>query len=325
MAGESFLTASFLVLVIMSGIRLATPVLLAVLGEIVTEKGGVLNLGLEGIMLMGGIAGFMTAYLLEGSQALQISATAAAWLGLLAGAVAGVLMGLIMAFLAVTLKADQVVTSVMLVLLGTGLSAYIYQQQFQASHPRVTGFAPVSIPVLSEIPVLGPILFSQDVVTYLTVVMVLLVWFLLNRTTLGLNIRAVGENPSAAETAGRSVTRVRYTATLIGAALVGLGGAVLTVGQLRMFLAGITAGRGWIAVALVIFSRWSPFRAVAGAFLFGLADAIQYHIQALGDQTIPYELLLMLPYVLTILVLLRGIKKTEQPEALGRPYTRGTH
>jgi len=154
--------------------------------------------------------------------------------------------------------------------------------------------------------------------------MILASWFLLNRTTLGLNIRAAGENPGAAETAGLSVARIRYTATLIGAALVGLGGAVLTVGQLRMFLAGITAGRGWIAVALVIFSRWNPFRAVVGAILFGIADALQYRIQVLGDQTIPYELLLMLPYLLTILVLLRGLKRSEQPEALGRPYTRGS-
>ena len=133
----------------------------------------------------------------------------------------------------------------------------------------------------------------------------------------------MGENPSAGETSGLSVDKIRYIATLIGAALVGLGGAVLTIAQIHIFTEGVTAGRGWIAVALVIFSRWRPSLAVVGALLFGLADAIQFRIQALGNEEIPYEVLLMLPYLLTIVVLLRGTKKTEQPEALGQPYVRG--
>jgi general nucleoside transport system permease protein len=228
-----------------------------------------------------------------------------------------------MAFLAVTLKADQVISSVMLVLLGQGLSAYIFRQQFNTLAARVTGFEPIPIPLLSNIPLLGDVFFNQDIVVYLTGLIVLSSWFLLNHTTLGLNIRAVGEKPSAAETSGLNVSKIRYTATLIGAALAGLGGAVLSVAQLHIFREGVTAGRGWIAVALVIFARWKPSLAVVGALLFGLADAIQFRIQALGDESIPYEILLMLPYLLTILVLLRGIKKTEQPEALGEPYIRG--
>jgi simple sugar transport system permease protein len=319
---EQILTTAFSVAILTSAIRLAIPILLAVLGEIVTEKGGVLNLGLEGLMLMGAMTGFVVTWHLENSLAAPLNPTLAAWLGLLAGAGVGMLMGLILAILAVTLKADQVISSVMLVLLGQGLSAYIFRQQFDTLAARVTGFEPIPIPILADIPVLGPVLFNQDIVVYLTGLLVVGTWFLLNCTTLGLNIRAAGENPGAAETSGLSVGQIRYTATLIGAALTGLGGAVLSVAQLHIFREGLTAGRGWIAVALVIFARWKPSLAVAGALLFGLADAVQFRIQALGDENIPYEALLMLPYLLTILVLFRGIKKTEQPEALGQPYIR---
>jgi ABC-type uncharacterized transport system permease subunit len=322
MTVQQILSASFMVIILTSGIRLATPILMAVLGEIITEKGGVLNLGLEGIMLMGATAGFIVTFYLQNTPLLAGAPAVAGMLGLLGGALAGTLMGLIMALLTITLQADQVVSSVMLVLLGSGFSTYIYRQLFRTSHPQVPGFVPVHLPLLSNIPVLGPVLFKQDVVFYLTSAIVVAVWFFLYRTTMGLNIRAAGENPSAVETSGLSVKRVRYTATLLGAALVGLGGAILTVAQLRIFTQNVTSGRGWIAVALVIFSRWKPSLAVAGALLFGIADAIQYNIQALGRQDIPYELLLMLPYVLTIVVLLRGIKKTERPAALGQPYTR---
>ncbi len=320
---DQILSASLFVVILTSGIRLAVPILLAVVGEIITEKGGVLNLGLEGMMLMGAMIGFWVTWLLENSGTIAINPTVAAWLGLLAGAGTGLLMGLIMAFLSVTLRADQVISSVMLVLLGQGLSAYIFRQQFADFAPQVTGFRTIPVPLLSDIPIMGPILFSHNIVVYLTGLIVVGSWFLLNRTTLGLNIRAAGENPSAAETSGLSVRNVRYTATLLGASLAGLGGAVLTVAQLHFFREGITAGRGWIAVALVIFARWNPWLAVVGALLFGIADAVQFRIQALGAENIPYETLLMLPYVLTILVLFRGIKKTEQPEALGQPYIRG--
>lgn len=320
MSLEQFLSTTFIIAVLAAGIRLAIPVLLAVIGEIITEKSGVLNLGLEGIMLMGAMAGFVVAYRMENAS---MNPTTAAWVGLLVGALAGVGMGLIMSLLSVTLKADQVISGVMLVLLGQGLSAYVFRQQFETSHPQVTGFEPISIPILSDMPVIGPTLFTQNAVFYLTILIVIGSWFLLNRTTLGLNIRAMGENPSAGETSGLSVNKVRYIATILGAALVGLGGAVLTIAQIHIFTEGITAGRGWIAVALVIFARWRPSLAVVGALLFGLADAVQFRIQALGNENIPYETLLMLPYLLTILVLLRGTKKTEQPEALGQPYVRG--
>ncbi len=320
MSADQILSTSFLLLILASGIRLAIPVLIAVIGEIITEKGGVLNLGLEGIMTMGGMVGFIVTYLLETNQVLGMSPFLTSSLGLIGGILSGVIMGLIMSFLAVSLKADQVVSSVMLVLLGKGFSGYMYRQQFGTSHPQVTGFKPISLPVLSDIPVVGEVLFSQNIVFYMTILIVVGSWFLLRHTQLGMNIRAVGENPSAAETSGLNVNKLRYKATIIGSALTGLGGAVLTVAQLKIFTQGINAGRGWVAVALVIFSGWKPSLAVVGALLFGLADAIQYRVQALGAEFIPYEVLLMLPYVLTIMVLLKGVERSKEPEALGQPY-----
>jgi len=319
---------SFVVALVTAGIRLAVPVLLAVLGEIITERAGVLNLGLEGIMAVGGLAGFMAAYYLENNTAIGTTAEWSAWLGLLAGMLAGMSMGLVMAVLSITLQADQVISGITLVVFGVGVSNFLYRQQFSSLTARVSGMDPYPIPYLSRIPVVGDILFNHTPTVYLTVALVILVNILLFHTTWGLRIRSVGEHPAAAETSGLNVERVRYAAVIGGAALVGLGGAVLTVAQLRLYREGIMAGRGWIAVALVIFARWRPSLALAGALLFGLADSLQFRIQALsqverGARTIPYEFLLMLPYVLTILALFFRGKRSEQPAVLGRPYRRG--
>lgn len=314
----------FLIALVTAGIRLAVPVLLAVLGEIITERAGVLNLGLEGVMTVGGVAGFIAAYFLEQGG---MAGSLAAWLGLVAGALAGMSLGLLMAVLSVSLKVDQVISGVTLVVLGYGLANYFYRQQFSTLTARVTGLEPLFFPLLSDLPVVGPILFTQNAMVYLTAALVGVVWFFLFRTTWGLNIRAVGENPAAAETSGLNVGRVRYAAILLGTALAGLGGATLTVVQLGLFREGIMGGRGWIAVALVIFARWQPGLALAGALLFGLADALQFRIQALsqtnrGTGAIPYEFLLMLPYLLTLLALLYRRERSHEPAALGRPYAK---
>ncbi|HZY42324.1 MAG TPA: ABC transporter permease, partial [Anaerolineae bacterium] len=311
----------FVTALVTAAIRLAVPILLATLGEIITERAGVLNLGLDGVMVMGGVTGFMAAYYLQSGPLADVSI----WLGLGAGMIAGMLMGLILAVLSVTLRADQVIVSVTLVVFGQGIANYLYRQAFSSLTARTNGLPPLPIPSLSQLPVLGPMLFNHDATVYLTAFLVLVVWFLLFRTTWGLRIRTMGENPAAGETSGWSVNRTRYAAILLGAALAGLGGAVLTVVQLRMFREGIMGGRGWIAVALVIFARWRPSRALLGALLFGLADSIQYRIQALsqigrGTGTIPYEFLLMLPYVLTLAVLWFRTGRGAAPEVLGRPY-----
>ena len=320
---------SFLVALLTAGIRLAVPVLLATLGEIITERAGILNLGLEGIMAVGGLAGFMAAYYLEQSGLGSNSISLPAWIGLVIGMAAGALMGLLMAFLSITLQAEQVISGITIVLLGVGISDYMYREGLSSMTARVSGMDPFPIPLLSGIPVVGEILFNHTPPVYLTFILVILVWWFLFKTTWGLKIRSTGENPSASDTSGISVPATRYAATILGSALVGLGGAVLTVAQLKLYREGIIAGRGWIAVALVIFSRWRPGLALLGALLFGIADSLQYRIQALdqvgrGSGTIPYEFLLMLPYVLTIAALLRRIRRSDQPAELGRPYIKGS-
>jgi len=320
MPWDQMLTTSFLIALLSAGVRLAVPVLLPVLGEIITERAGVMNLGLEGIMLVGGLAGFITANQLEQTTGLT---DIAAWAGLGAGLLAGAAMGWLMAVFTVSLRTDQVVTGVTLVLLGQGLTAYLYRRQFSAMGVRVTGLADWPIPLLSKLPVLGEVLFSQNAMVYLTGLLVVVCSFVLFRTNWGLAARAVGENPAAADTSGLDVIWIRYTCVVIGAAMAGLGGAVLTVVQLKLFTEGITAGRGWIAIALVVFSRWRPTWAFVGSLLFGVADALQFRIQALGSKQIPYEFLLMLPYLLTLLALLLGTRRSNVPAALGIPYAKG--
>lgn len=315
------LSAAFIATLLTSGIRLAIPIFLAALGEIITERGGVLNLGLEGIMLAGALAGFMAAYYAEQSGSTLLVGLAP-WLGMLAGSGAGLLMGLIMAVLAVSLRTDQVIASITLVIVGEGVTTYVFRQQFASLTARVSSLPAIPIPFLSDLPFVGQVLFTHDMMTYLSLVLLGAAWYFLYQTTWGLNLRAAGEHPAAADTSGVNVNAVRYAAVLIGAAFAGLGGAVLTVAQLGIFNEGITAGRGWIAVALVIFARWRPELAFVGALLFGIANALQFRIQALNIEAIPYELLLMLPYVLTILVLLRGVRRAEAPAALGRPYVK---
>jgi simple sugar transport system permease protein len=320
---------AFLVALLTAGIRLAVPVLLATLGEIITERAGVLNLGLEGIMAVGGLAGFSVAYLLENGLLSGTAGELPAWLGLVAGMLAGALMGLLMAFLSITLLAEQVISGIILVLLGVGVSDYLYREGLSSMTARVTGMEVYPVPLLSRIPLVGEILFNHTPPVYLTFGMVAFVWWLLFKTTWGLQFRSVGENPAAADTSGVSVSATRYAAVILGAALVGLGGAVLTVVQLKLYREGIMAGRGWIAVALVIFARWKPTRALLGALLFGVADSLQYRIQALGQidrgsGAIPYEFLLMLPYVLTVVALLRRVRRSDQPAELGRPYIKGS-
>ncbi len=319
---------TFLIALVTAGIRLAVPVLLAVLGEIITERAGVLNLGLEGIMAVGGLAGFGAAYYLENVVMVGVGGELPAWLGLVAGMLAGALMGMLMAFLSITLRAEQVISGITLVLLGVGVSDYLYREGLSSMTARVTGMQVYPIPLLSNIPVVGDILFKHTPPVYMTALLVVGVWWFLSKTTWGLKIRSVGENPAAADTSGVNVEFTRTIATMLGAALVGLGGAVLTVVQLKLYREGIMSGRGWIAVALVIFARWRPGLALVGALLFGIADSLQYRIQALdqvsrGGGAIPYEFLLMLPYILTILALLVRVRRDGQPAELGRPYIKG--
>jgi general nucleoside transport system permease protein len=292
----------------------------ATIGEIFTERSGILNLGVEGMMIMGAVTAFAAAF-----------HSCSAWVGVLAALLVGGAMALIHAFLTISMRADQVVSGLALTLFGTGLSSFLGQRLGPDGSALVgligPRFRPVSIPVLSEIPILGPMFFNQDLLVYFIYLFVPLSWFFLYKTRPGLQLRAVGESPQTADALGVNVFKLRYFYTLIGGMLAGLGGAHLSLAYTPGWTEHLTGGRGWIAIALVIFATWDPTRAVVGALLFGGVNAIQFRLQAIGT-TIPSSLLNMLPYILTVVVLVAITwfesfrKRVGPPAALGQPYMR---
>jgi len=303
---------SFLHAAIVAG----TPLLFATLGEIITERAGNLNLGVEGMMLMGAVIGFMVGL-----------STESAALALLAAMIAGACGALIFAFLTVTLRANQTVSGLTLTIFGTGFADFIGQDLIGRIAPEKLRmfFRPYSIPILGNIPFIGPIVFRQDVFVYLGYVTSILLGIYLYKTSKGLNLRSVGENPAAADAAGINVALYKYLHILLGGALCGLGGAYLSLVYVPALQEGVTAGRGWIAVALVIFATWNPYKAIFGAYLFGGLDIIGFRIQNIGINISQY-FIDMLPYLVTITVLvvvsLRKSKEKAPPKALGIPYFR---
>ena len=295
----------FLVPVLAAAVQSGTPILYATLGEIVTERSGVLNLGVEGMMIVGAFAGFFVLHV-----------TGSPWLGLLAAGCASSLLGLLHGTVCLVFQGNQIVSGLALTILGVGLADYL-GTPFIGTETK--GFAHFSLPLLADIPVLGPVLFQQDVLVYLSYGLAPLVWFLLARTRWGLGLRAAGENPEAVRAAGLSPLSLRWAGVAVGGFIVGLGGGYLSLAALHAWTSAITGGRGWIAVALVIFAFWRPARAVFGAYLFGGVIAFQMRLQATGT-TIPSSLLSMGPYLLTLLALLysssRG-KGRAAPAALG--------
>lgn len=307
------LSPEILIPIAAAAVRSGTPVLYAVMGEILSERAGVMNLGLEGVMLVGAFAGFATT-LATGSPALGI---AAAFL-------AGILITTIHAFLCISLGANQVVCGLALSMLGGGMSALLGRDHIGQT---IAGMMPFKIPLLGDVPLLGPLFFHHDAMVYLSYALVaFLCWFLF-RTRAGMNLRAVGENPRAADAMGLSVVWTRYFYTLIGGGLSGIAGGYLSVVYTQMWVEGMTAGRGWIAIALVIFGIWHPLRAALGCYLFGGIDALQMRMQAAGT-SIPAPLLLMLPYLMTLVVLTTiSIRKGQgillgAPASLGNPFRR---
>ncbi len=303
---------NFIASLLASSIRAGTPLLYATLGEIITERSGVLNLGLEGIMITGAFTGFAISL-----------ATGNPWLGVLCGGIAGMLLALVHAFFSITLKANQSITGLMLVLLGLGITGFLGRNYIG----EVAYYLDlIKIPVLSDLPYLGEVLFSHDPLAYLAVILAALLWFILFKTRYGLEIIAAGEKPEAADSMGVDVDRVRYISTLFGGFLVGIGGAYLSLAYAKLWTEGMTAGRGWISLALVIFSGWMPQRAIFGAYLFGGLDVLSFKLQAIGVG-ISYHFMKMLPYVVTILVLLVSVIRKRAafgaPTALGTPYVRG--
>jgi simple sugar transport system permease protein len=297
---------------IASMLELSVPMAFAALGEVISERGGVINLGTEGVMLVGAISAFSVSFFVHDNL-----------LGVLQGAFCGALIGLLMAFISVSLRQDQILSGLGIYFLGLGLSGFVYEALFSqiGSTIRIEGLPKLPIPLLSHIPILGDSLFSQDIMEYLAFVTLIIVILVVGRTTFGLNLRAVGENPSAADTLGVNVARIRYVAVIAGAALAGVGGAYLAISSHAFQAENITAGRGFIAVAMVYFGKWRPARAFLGTFLFGAAYLLGAFFQVVGS-IIPYYFLLMVPYVLTLVILVVIARGARQPSSLGVPYTR---
>jgi simple sugar transport system permease protein len=301
-------------------IAAGTSLVYATIGEIITERAGILNLGVEGMMIMGAVSGFAAAF-----------HTGSAWMGVLTGMIVGGVMALIHAFLTISLRADQVVSGLALTLFGSGMASFLGQRLGPAGTPLVGQVGPrfkdIAIPLLSDIPLLGPALFKQDILIYLMYIFVPLSWYFLYKTRPGLHLRSIGESPQTADAMGVNVFMLRYLYTVAGGMLVGLGGAHLSLAYTPGWTEHLTGGRGWIVIALVIFATWDPARAVVGALLFGGVNAIQFRLQAAGT-TIPAAFLNMLPYLFTILVLVLITwweafrKRVGAPAALGLPYMR---
>ncbi len=308
---DQSLIGAFIVAVLVGAVRLATPLLFAAVGQLFTHRSGVINLGVDGIMLTGAVVSFTVAY-----------ATGNLILALASGMAVGALWGLLMAFMSVHLNVNQIVAGVGLGIAGTGLANYIFRMTYPRVSPTITGFENINIPVLSQIPVVGQILFQQNILTYVAILLVPISAIILFKTTIGLKIRTVGENPQAADTAGINVKTIRYLCIILGAVLAGVAGAYLPLAYVRTYTEAITAGRGWIAIAIVIFGNWNPYGVFAGSLLFGLVDATQLRLQAIGIG-IPYEFLVMQPYVLSIIALTLAVKRESIPAALGRPYKKG--
>lgn len=313
---ETVLTATFLIGLIAATLRVATPLIYASIGEVFIERSGILNLGIEGIMFLGAFVGFAAAFKAE-----EAGLVAYLWIGLLSAIIAGILMGMLMGFFSVTLGVNQHVSGLGITLLCTGLSLFGFRMVFgeRAVLPSIDPF--VQLSPFQGIPVLGEI-SSQYLLTYLAfLILAPLSWWLLFRTSFGLNLRSVGENPEAVDAAGLNVFHIRYLVLALGGGLMAIGGAFLSLAQLGAFTPGIIAGRGWVCIALVIFARWHPVRAVLGALLFGGVFALQLRLQTMGFD-LPFEIFLALPYLVTIAALALASRQVSYPGAYLKPYRR---
>lgn len=305
------LTAEVIIAILTSGIRLATPYIYAGIGEAFGQRSGVLNLGVEGQMLLGAFVSFYVVFRTENL-----------WLGLLVAMLVGALMGLAMAYVTVNLHAQQGISGIGFYLFGLGMSELLFKM-LVGTVETVSGFSVVHVPVLSKIPVIGEIFFQQNVLVYIAFLLVPVAWFVMNKTTLGLMIRSVGENPEAADSVGVSVAKVRYFTIILGGTLSGVAGASMSIALLNVFQQNMTSGLGFIAVALVYFGAWRAWGVLAGALLFSMVQAIQLRVQIIDTITISPDLAVMMPYILTIIVLVASVSRVRAPAALTKPFDRG--
>lgn len=294
-------------------LRIATPLIFGTLGALLCERAGVLNLGIEGIMTFGAMIGWLSVY--HGADL---------WTGLLVAALAGGIFGLLHSALTVTLGLSQHVSGLGVTLFASSFSYYLFRLivPVAGTPPTIVPFQPMAVPGLSTLPFIGPALFTQTAPTYLAILIALILAYILFRTPIGLAIRMTGENPHAAEAQGLNPMRVRYGAVVAGSALMGMGGAFLTLSAFNSFFPTMVQGRGWICIALVVFASWRPGRALFGALLFAFFDAFQLRLQT-AVQGVPYQIFLMTPYILSIVALAVMSRRARVPQALMQPYRRG--
>ena len=308
--GDLFQEA-ILVSILAGMIRIATPILFAAIGELVTQRAGIWNMGVEGTMLMGAFTAYFFA-----------TATGSIWFAVLMAMVAGGFVGLIVAFMTVTLRVDHFITGLGINLLAAGLTQYLFGMYIKGRvQPTFDGFDNVAIPGLSAIPFVGEILFDQRLLTYVAFASVPAVWYLLYRTRWGLELRCLGENPKALDIRGLSVNARQYAAVLFGSVMTGLGGGFLMLSYSDRFLADITAGRGWLAIVALIAGNWTPKGVLAAVLVFALLESVATHVQVLGIN-VPHQIFLAMPYLASILLLMGLRRQSQQPQRLGIPYFR---
>ena len=302
---------AILISILAGTVRIMTPILFAAIGELVTQRAGIWNMGVEGTMLMGAFTAYIVA-----------SSTGSVWLAVWAAMASGALMGLLTAFMTATMRVDHFISGLGINLLAGGLTLYWFRIYIKGRpQPTFDGFDSVAIPGLSSIPWLGEILFTQRLLTYLAFAMVPVIWFLLYRTRWGLELRCLGENPKALDIKGINIVRRQYLAVMIGSVMTGLGGGFLMLGFSDRFLADITAGRGWLAVVAIIAGNWMPRGVLAAVLVFALLESVATHVQVLS-LNVPHQIFLALPYLASILLLMGLRRKTNQPVKLGIPYFR---
>ena len=311
---DAIMNVNFFLQLFLSTIRMATPILLVALAELYSERAGLVNIGLDGIMSIGALIGFLVGYI-----------TGNPFLGILAGAVAGIAVNMIYAFCTITLCAEQIVYGMAINIFAPALASFLYRSYFEDTSKVIQGISmdTLPIPILSEIPIIGPIFFNHSILVYFAYLLVPVTAVFLNKTKAGLNFKAVGEYPKAAETLGINVIRQKYLASIVCGALAGIGGAYLTICYTSTYSEGVVAGRGFIALSAVIFGRWMPSGVLMACLLFGFCDAIQIRLQLLMPGT-PYQFMQMIPYLCTLFALaIFGLKKGGGgPKANGQPYLR---
>jgi len=310
---ENILTVAFLVELLSSSLRMMAPILFTSLGEVYSERAGITNIGLEGIMIIGAVFSFITA-----------SLTGSLWLGVLAAIMAGILFNSLFAYCVIYRHSDQIVMGMALNILAAGFATFVYRAIFGIAivPEKVEGFSEIHIPFLSDIPVIGPVIFGQNILLYIAILLVPISSFVLFKTKFGLQLRSVGEYPKAADSMGVKVYRQRFLGCVICGAFGALGGAYLSLAYMNMYVENLVAGRGFIAMAAVIFGKWKPTGVLLATLLFGFTDALQLRLQAL-NLGIPYQFMAMLPYVVTLIALVCFVGKAIGPAANTKNYIRG--